>query len=363
MKVLILSVRVGSGHTAIAKSTAKCFEDAGDTVVIKEMFENDKYHNWLISDLGFKSIFAFPHIANHFYDNALKTDKHVYHKFVKSVSAELISLVNKFSPDIIISTHIAGRIFVNAYREKFQKPVISYLISTDYELPPGIVEPQKDDYIIVPNEDFVENLKSKGFEENAILPFGVPIRPSFYDKISRQEAEEKLNLSLDPNKRAVLLIGKRSGLGQVYKSIKALSRHDDLEIICLYGSNQKLKKNVERLQKHSPASIHIFDFNSEYIMALPDVIVGKMGGLSSTEAMTKRVPVVCMGYSPKPEYSNLQYFKSRGTAVEVSKSRELYPAIMSMNVDEFKANCEGLRKENSALNIFVHAHKLIDKNN
>ncbi len=363
MKVLILSVRVGSGHTAIAKSTAKCFEDAGDTVVIKEMFENDRYHDWLISDLGFKSIFAFPHIANHFYDKALKTDKHVYHKFVKSVSDELIELVNKFSPDVIISTHIAGRIFVNAYRDKFLKPVVSYLISTDYELPPGIVEPKADDYIVVPNEDFVAILKSKGFDDKSILPLGVPIRSSFYDKISRKDAEEKLGLSLDTTKRAVLLMGKRSGLGQVYKSIKALSKHDDLEIICLYGSNQKLRKCVERLKKHSPATIHIFDFNNEYMMALPDIIVGKMGGLSSTEAMTKCVPVVCLGYSPKPEYSNLQYFKSKGTAVEVSKARELYPAIMSMSVEEFKANCEGLRKENSALNIFVHAHKLIDKNN
>lgn len=359
MKVLILSVRVGSGHTAIAKNIAQCFENHGDTVVVKEMFEDHKFYDWVIADLGFKCTFKLPRLTNYFYKKAYKSDKHVFHQFVKGVKEKLIALVNSFEPDIIISTHIAGRIFVKAYGQHFNKPVVNYMITTDYELPPGIVDYQPNEYIIVPNNDFSATLIKKGFPAESILPYGVPIKPQYYTEISKQTALKKLNLSLDDTKKTVLLMGKKNGLGKTYKIIKHLSKYDDLQIINLYGSNKKLKKCVDKLSKKSVAKIYNFDFNSEYIMSIPDVIICKTGGLSSTEALTKSLPIISYGYSPKPEYTNLEYFKEKHLAVSVKYINELHDKLCTTDLKELKANCQLLRNVDSAEKIYTHAQEAI----
>lgn len=363
MKVLILSVKVGNGHTLIAKNVEKCFKEHGDTVVIKELFENNSFCNWLVGKVGLKYIFKFPRINNYFYDKAKKSDKHIYYSLVKKVKKEVLGIINDLKPDIIVSTHIAGRIFVKAYENEFQKPTLNYFISTDYDLPPGIVDYKENEYIIVPNEDFYEELMAKGFPKDSVLPLGVPIKEAYYQDISRTEACKHLNIKLNKEKKSILLMGKRSGLGQTYNIIKFLSKNENLQLICLCGSNQKLKTRIERLSLKSKAKIYALDFNNEYIMSLPDLIIGKMGGLSSTEAITKRVPVLCFGNSPKPEYSNLQYFTAKKIAMEINKMSELTKAINTFDIKLAKKNCDLIRKTNSAEQIYEHAHNTLENSN
>lgn len=360
MKVLILSVKVGSGHTLIAKNVEKYFKEHGDEVKVKELFENNGFCDWLVGKVGLKYIFKFPRINNYFYDKAKVSDKHIYYTLVKKVKKEILGIINEMQPDIIISTHIAGRIFVKAYENKFKKPVLNYCISTDYDLPPGIVDYKENEYIIVPNEDFYGELENKGFPKKSILPFGVPIKEEYYQNITKSDACKKLDITLDKGKKTILLMGKRSGLGQTYSIIKYLSKDENLQLICLCGSNEKLKTRIEKLSLTSKAKIFNLTFNNEYIMSLPDIIIGKMGGLSSTEAVTKKVPVICFGNSPKPEYSNLQYFTNKNIAMEISKMKELTSAIKDFDITLAKKNCEKIRKVDSASKIYEHAHNLLD---
>ena len=50
----------------------------------------------------------------------------MFEKLNKSLKEELLKLINEFQPDVIVSTHIAGRLFVQKYQELFVKPVQNY---------------------------------------------------------------------------------------------------------------------------------------------------------------------------------------------------------------------------------------------
>ncbi len=70
----------------------------------------------------------------------------------------MLEIVNCYKPDVIVSSHIAGYLFVQEYGNMFEKNVLNYFTCTDYDLPPYI-NPEKSknkSFAIVPNKDFVE---------------------------------------------------------------------------------------------------------------------------------------------------------------------------------------------------------------
>lgn len=74
-----------------------------------------------------------------------------------------------------------------------------------------------------------------------------------------------------------------------------------------------------------------------------DLILTKPGGLSSTEAMTKGLPVICIDAVPGCETRNIDFFRSRGYAEYAERVDELTNLACSFfegneNFDKIKEN-------------------------
>lgn len=356
MKVLIFTVTIGAGHNEVARNVAEYLKSQGHEVVVRDLFKHKKVKQWILSKLGFTAMTKLPSISNHFYDKAKKSDKSIYDNYIKSVKDETLELINSFKPDIILSTHIAGRLFVKKYEDKFIKPVLNYYIVTDYDLTPGLKDFKDNEYVIVPNEDFKEELVEKGFDESHVLPFGIPVNAKYYKNIEENEAKNILNIDIDLNKPIILVVGGGNGLGNVYKVIKKLSIHPDLQIISVAGKNEDLKEEVDTLAKKSAAKIYSYGFTKEleFMMTISDCIIGKTGGITATEAITKGVPLIAVGKTPKPEYSNLQYFKKNGMAIEIDKVDTIYDKIKNLDTVAMKEKYKKARKTDVVEKIYEH---------
>lgn len=346
MKFLIFTVTVGAGHNEVARNVAEYLKSQGHEVLVHDMFKHKKFRQWVISKLGFGAMVKFPTIANYFYDRTKKSDNSIYDNYIKSIKEETLELVNTFKPDVIISSHIAGRLFVKKYESEFVKPVLNYFIVTDYDLTPGLKDYKENEYVIIPNEDFKDELVEKGFAPDHILPFGIPVNAKYYKKLDENEAKEKLGIDIDLNKKIVLVVGGGNGLGNVYKVIKELSKHDDIQIISVAGRNEDLKEEIDALAKKSKAKIYSYGFTKEleYMMTIADYLVGKTGGITATEAITKGVPLIAVGKTPKPEYSNLQYLKKNGMAIEIDDIKTIYDKIKTLDTDAMKEKYEKSKK-------------------
>lgn len=363
MKVLILTVKVGAGHNTIANILADKFIKNNHETKVHEIFSNDKFSTLVVSDVGFKLLFKFPHITNYFYTKAKKSDKHLYFSLNKRIKSELLNLINTYKPDVIISSHIAGYLFTKTYQEEFNKTVINYLVSTDFEITPGTADFKNNEYIVVPNEDFVAELVNKGFPKENILPYGIPVKSNFLTNINYDEALKNLNIKLDNNKLTILAMGKKSGMGKSLKIVKALSKYEDIQIINLAGSNESLKKKIDKISKTAKAKIFSLKFNNENIMTVADIMIGKTGGLSSCEALSKQVPIISLEYAPMPEYSNLLYLESKNIAFKLKNLKNLYTLIKKLDISEMKKNCLKIQKLNATDNIYEHVTKTFSKLN
>ena len=87
---------------------------------------------------------------------------------------------------------------------------------------------------------------------------------------------------------------------------------------------------------HKNPNVHIIGFTrhvAEY-MAAADVLFTKPGGLSSTEAAVRRVPLVHTDPIPGCETKNRAFFVSRGMSVTGAHQKELAEAGISLARDD-----------------------------
>lgn len=116
------------------------------------------------------------------------------------------------------------------------------------------------------------------------------------------------------------------GCGPLEKLTKLLAKQMDgsmaLSIVC--GTNKKLKE--ELTEKFGSASnIHIYGFVQDMnaMMDSADLYLTKPGGLSTTEAAAKRLPMVFIDAVAGCEEYNLNYFVSIGGAVTADEPEDL----------------------------------------
>ena len=92
------------------------------------------------------------------------------------------------------------------------------------------------------------------------------------------------------------------------------------------------------------------------ILASIDVLVTKPGGLTTTEALLKDVPMIVPYYIPGQEEENLDFLSNCGAALRTTKKSTL-PVLLKVLIDDssrldmLKRNIKSIRKSNASQNI------------
>ena len=108
------------------------------------------------------------------------------------------------------------------------------------------------------------------------------------------------------------------GFGKIhifaYELVRSLKDGEHVVIIC--GNNKKLKRNLKRLFFRTP-NVHVIGYTTNVAdyMAACDVIYTKPGGLTTTEALNRNIPIVHTAPIPGCETKNREFFVSRGMSI------------------------------------------------
>ena len=98
-------------------------------------------------------------------------------------------------------------------------------------------------------------------------------------------------------------------------------------VVC--GTNQGLLGEVERLAAAFPGSIRALGFTGEVDVLLEacDVVVSKAGGLTCSEALIKRAPLVIFRPTPGQEVRNAEYLEAAGAALHADSIEDVERAV------------------------------------
>ena len=349
MKLLVMSVRAGYGHHSTAKAIMEQFEKHGFECEMLDIFD---YIN--------------RHLGNSIQDGYLLSTKYlsetygkVYGKLTKkdepydkhSITTILSTLVSKkikkyleeFNPDIIIGTHsYAGFVMtILAERGVITCPTIG--IVTDFTVHP-FWESTFLDYYVIPDMLLAYEMQKKGIPRKKLLPIGIPIRSQFSSKMDKAEARKIIGIE---NKKTILVMMGSMGYGNIKKTLIEMDDYPaDFQILCVCGSNKKVKADIDEYLWKKAVYAYGFINNVDVMMDASDFIISKPGGLTTSEILAKGLPMITMNPLPGQEDRNLNFLVNNGAAIMVNNTYTISEALHQLLSCDWRVEllCESVKR-------------------
>ncbi len=357
MRILFLSVPTGQGH----HQTCKALEDyyagkEGIECKILDVVDNvDPLLGEFLSNAYLISTIVTPKVYGTFYGLAEKrnyTKNSSVGKLVKSIlNKKLMKFLKEYNPDVIVATHIFSAIAISYLRHKYPLRAKTVAVITDFTVHP-FWEDVDIDYYITATELLDFQTMKKGYPPEKVKPFGIPVSPKFSKKLPQDEARRRLGLE---DKFTVLLMMGSMGYGNdTMANVRRLNQlQEDLQLITVCGNNKKLKVRIDRMKKRKSFINYGFTHNVDLLMDAADCIITKPGGLSTSEALAKNLPIIMLDPIPGQEDRNEEFMLNNGLAMSISETFTVDEAIYQLihhpyRMQQLKENMKYIAKPNSA---------------
>ena len=203
-----------------------------------------------------------------------------------------------------------------------------------------------------------KELINHGINENKIFPTGIPVSPRFFKEFHKHDIYNDFDLS--ENRDTVLFFaGGEFGLGRksTYEILETLARDfDNLQIIAVAGKNKKMNHYFnEIVQKYQKQSlIKVLDYTNKVpeLMSISKLIITKPGGITSSESLVSKVPLLIINPIPGQEEENAKYLENNGFAIWMKKTdsvSEILKNILNDSnlINKLKINIINLNKYNA----------------
>lgn len=318
-KVLILTASTGDGHNRAADSLVEAFA-ANSYNAVKFDFLKQSSELWNAFVVkGYKLLaFNFPRLYGDLYklSNFKEFNKRIPGILFNSIEEGILAEVRRQNPDIIVATHAFAVAVVSKLKKRdlIGMPFVS--IITDFKAHDCYIDEAVDAYV-TGSEYTRLNMIRRNVPSYKVYPFGIPIRKDFL-------CNKEFNKKLPDEYFNVLLMGGGMGLRFIAPVLKKLTENErKLRIVVVCGNNKTLKETLDEKynKKIANKEIHILGFttNIPEIMDEADVIITKPGGLTVSESIAKRLPMLIPYAIPGQEKENMTFLISAGVAADVSE--------------------------------------------
>jgi processive 1,2-diacylglycerol beta-glucosyltransferase len=323
-KVLILSASAGAGHMRAAQALESAFKQMNAAREVKHI-DTLQYTNLifrkLYADAYLEMVGKTPHLLGLFYDKSDKPFKNerLIHALNKLNTGPFVKFLHEYNPDLLVCTHFLPSDIISRLKAKDRISCPQAIVVTDMDVHAMWLCRVYEQYFVAIDES-KELLISFGVPENKISVTGIPIDPIFSQPKDKSATRAKLGLKKDLT--TILISAGGFGVGPIEKMISSLLKlKHSAQIIAICGKNKELKNKIDRLAAGIPSNHHVsmqvvgFTTEMDEYMSASDIIVGKPGGLTSSEALAKGLVFVIVNPIPGQEERNSDHFLEEGLAI------------------------------------------------
>lgn len=359
-KIMILTASTGGGHNKASKAIQEelkklnidseivdCFKDVGTVGKALDIMVSGGYE---------KSAQYVPRVYGKAYE---VSDKKIVRKtfdhniITKYMEINILKKIKSDNITHIIGTHPFPMIAVSNLKNKCKINLPIYSVITDYTIHLAHIADEIDNYIVA-HEDTKTMLENDGVQSEHIYPLGIPISMKDYTDEDIQIFKKENEID---NKFTVLVVGGSFGAGDIKSVYKELLKVPDINIIIICGRNETLKEKLSNKARDSK-NVKIVGFTKEiekYYQA-SDIIITKPGGLTVTECMQKKLPMIIPFFIPGQEEGNKDFVVNNQMGVHTSRYYSVSLLVKTLMNDKdklilMKNAMEKNRKLNSAHNI------------
>ena len=374
-KILLLSASAGAGHVRAAEAIEKAFKQAKDAER-REVLHVDvlNYTNKLFRHLYSKAyidlVNKMPEVPGWFYDKLDKPWKNERRRLAldKLNTRPFVKLLREYHPDLIVCTHFLPAEIVSWLKAKERLSSRQVIVVTDFDVHAMWLVHHYEHYFVAIDEARVY-LEVLGIPADKITVSGIPIDPVFAARKDKQEMRTKHGLA--PDRITILLSAGGFGVGSVDALVSSLlPLQHRAQIVAICGRNEELKKRLSRLAARTKSDANVllkpFGYTKEMdeLMTASDLVLGKPGGLTTSEALAKGLVFVIVNPIPGQEERNSDHLLEGGVAIRCNNLPTLSYKLDRLLGDpqrfqSMKTNAMRMGNPNAASEI---VERLISKN-
>ncbi len=377
-KILIISSDTGGGHRSAAQAIAdglqKFWQGESFAVRIIKAVEESHHiteklvnvYNWVLRNRQ--------HWMKYLYWLMNKIRPETREFFHKRCIGYVKEQFEKWCPHVVVSVHpLTQHIFARILKElnlSEQIPLVTVVTDPCYGFWKGWACNDVSLYLVA-NEDARRQLIDYGIFPEKIKISGMPIHPKFHEVDETDAQAARKAFGLKPDKFTVFVNAGWIGGGNIPQIFKELTRGElDIQTIFLAGKNEELKREAEELAKTAKFPVKVIGYSDEIekLMQSANVMISKLGGLTTFEALACHLPIIADATTPPmpQEAGTVNLIAKRGAGILLEKTSDIVPAIQSLLTDskkyaEMKAATAALAIPNSTQNIIQEITALLPK--
>jgi len=333
VKALLLSASFGSGHGQAARAikealAAEGVEDCQEADYLKFIPAWERgpvtwtYAFWLR---------YWPAAYRWFYhwSNRPSEPKLITEAFGRAGLGNIRRMLREADPDVIVASYATVSAVIGRARAAEQFDFVNALVVTDLRAHRHWARPEAD-LVFAANEETKADLVGHGLDPEKVHVTGIPIVPAFASLPAKEELRRKLGF----DERPVVIMS--SGGTDSYRSY-----HKVLSLLLGSGLPMQLvtfsrHDSGFRIEDRGPVRWLRPGYRQDYPewLGAADLVVGKAGGLTSSEALALGVPMLIHDPIPGQEEGNAEYLERHGAAVWARKRAEVLPQLQRLLGDE-----------------------------
>lgn len=375
-KILIISSDTGGGHRSAAQAISDGLEKfwTGRSPVVRIIKAVEESHH--ITD---KLVDLYNWILRHkqgwmkyLYWAMNKVRPETREFFHKRCIGYVRSQFERWCPHIVVSVHpLTQHIFARILKElnlSDQVPLVTVVTDPCY----GFWKAWACDDVslyLVANEDARDQLIDYGVSASKIKVSGMPVNPKFREVSEFDAQNARRAYGLDPDKFTVFVNAGWVGGGNVPQIFRELARGNlDVQAIFLAGKNEELRLEAEQIARtaHFPVKVIGYSEEIEKLMQSANVMISKLGGLTTFEALACRLPIIADATTPPmpQERGTVDLIERRGAGILLRKSSDIVPTIRHLLADNgsyrrMKSATAGMTMPNSTESIVREINALL----
>lgn len=344
-KILIISSDTGGGHrsaaAAIVAGVQRFFEGRSYAIRTVRAIEEShaisarlvRVYNWLLCNRQHWMKYLYwavnrfrPETREFFYRRSFHFVRELFERWCPHVVVSVHPLTQHAVARVLKEIHLADKI-----------PLVTVVTDPCYGFWKGWACDDVRLYLVA-SEEAKRQLIDYGVAEERIKISGMPVHPKFNMPDERAAQAARGALGLDPQKFTVFVNAGWVGGGNIPEIFRELVRGDlNIQAIFLAGRNEDLRLEAETLARSAKFPVKVIGYSDhiEELMRAANVMISKLGGLTTFEALACRLPIIADATTvPMPQESGAcEMIEKRGAGVVLRHAADIVPEVRRMVED------------------------------
>jgi len=344
-KILIISSDTGGGHRSAAVALAHGLEKFwhGESLAVRTIKAVEESHhiterlvnvyNWVLRHKQGWMKYLYWAV------NKFRPETREF--FHKRCIGFLKEGFEKWCPHVVVSVHpLTQHIFARVLKElnlSDQIPLVTVVTDPCYGFWKGWACDDVSLYLVA-NDDAKRQLMDYGVSEERIKISGMPVHPKFHEVTESDAQEARRAYGLDGEKFTIFVNAGWIGGGNIPQIFRELVRGElDVQAIFLAGKNEDLRKEAEEIAKTAKFPVKVIGYSDEIekLMQSANVMVSKLGGLTTFEALACRLPIIADATTPPmpQEAGTVKLLSQKGAGILLKKPSDIVGVVNDLVTD------------------------------